>query len=154
MLLDSDSEGNRVKPSLEQKYSPPNEWFKRIVQVTDPEYADSYFGTAEGDDVVDHELEDLFGAELFAKMVNSVFGPRLTDGEPFELDNSTVPSMSKKKAQAWLDSTGVFSKDDIYQVPERFSKLAQESTIHISDDVRDRFAVLLDELTLATEQGA
>ena len=87
-------------------------------------------------------------------MVNSVFGPQLGGGKDFEIDIESVPSKSKKMAQGWLDSTEAFSKDDIYQVSDRFSELLQNPTFCIPEDVCDRFGVLLDDLTRATEPEA
>ncbi len=150
VLLDSDNEGYVVSNLLEKRYSPPNEWFREIVQVADLEYPDNYFDSGGSAGQVEHELEDLFGPQLYADMVNSVFWSPGSDVDRFMLDPATVPSKSKKSAQDWLESTGTFDRDEIYRVPAAFSELIAESNISIPQDVADRFGFLLDYLTRAT----
>ena len=147
VLLDADYEGNLVKDILQERYHPPVQFFRQIVMINDPEYADSYFSLNDG---AEHEIEDLFGAQLYSEMVNIVFGPQLTGVDQFELlPQDVAPSMSKKVAQEWLAATGQFDKLDIYQVAARFSELVRQNQITIPQVVRRRFGQLLGHLTQA-----
>ena len=144
VLLDRDEAGNQVKQSLEARYRPPNEWFRAIFQVTDPEYEDGYFNSSAGE----HELEDLFGSEVYSSMVNRVFATLAQQTGPFDPRADTPPSMLKKAARTWLESAGQ-DPDLVYMIADQFEALLQNNVLILPHEVKQRFSVLLSEITEA-----
>lgn len=145
ILLDRDQAGNQAKTSLEGKYHPPNEWFRLVIQVTDPQYEDNYFP-----ENGDYEIEDLFGADLYSDMVNRAFATHVESAGPFNLPTTSPPSMSKKSAEAWLESTGQ-DPDLIYMVANQFADMLSAGDITLPTEVKSRFAVLLEHVVKATD---
>ena len=133
-----------MKQSLEAKYKPPNEWFRAIIQVTDPEYEDGFFNS----DDREHELEDLFGSEVYSSMVNRVFATVALQAGPFAPPTDAPPSMLKRAARTWLESAGE-DPDLIYKIANQFEDLLKNRAVILPSEVRKRFAVLLGAIAEA-----
>ena len=74
-------------------------------------------------------------------MVNRVFGLHAQSVGSFNVPNDPPPSMLKKLAEVWLESTGQ-DPDLIFMVANQFGDILNAGDIMLSTEVKKRFAVL------------
>ena len=93
----------------------------------------------------------MFGAEYYASLVNDVFSPQERGVTKFDPRLKGPPSMLKKAAQDWLESTGIADREEIYLVAAKFAETMRNQEVDVPDEVRHRFDVLLSYLASATD---
>lgn len=136
VLLDSDQAGEHAKAEL-KRCGCPNEYITKIVMVNEVKNIKSELGDGE------HELEDLFGIDYYAKVVSSWLEKGKISKSDFNSNNliasqaaSIVGGKFKKK----------FRKDD---VAWHFLELVDSENTNIPDEVIVRFEDVLKRLMSA-----
>ena len=94
----------------------------------------------------DHEIEDLFGRDLYSKMVNLVFKDVAKISGAFDPEST---SMLGKAAKSWIEAGGRSGKD-IHEVAGAFRNFIREGSFEIPDFVKTRFTALIGAISDAT----
>lgn len=136
VFLDSDEAGERAEEKLKSELHLPNEFITKIVMLNEVDSILDDLGKGH------HELEDVFGADYYIKLINGVLNKKIQlKKSDLQNENNLLATQAVKLVKQNFNV--VLRKDD---VAWHFRELVKSGAEGIPEEVSKRFKLILTEL--------